>query len=1705
MPFDNNPTGKLTTKVSSLIDGQLPDFIQSDHPIFSRFLKHYYQYLESGELRLTVDIDNLLLELASPSNVLDVDGNKIVLEGADGDSSTGTFGKFTAGETITGGTSKATATVLVDDLAASTPRLFITSQQRFITGETVTGETSGSSGTVTRYRANPVQNIQQLLDYADVDNTIYDFLDNFREEFMNAIPLTLADGVSKRNLIKNIRELYRAKGTSEGHKIFMLMLLGEKADVIYPNKFMMKPSDGKWASKRILRVAPLTKIDPSEAVGQTITGKSSGATAIVASATSFTEGATAIVEFEVNKASLSDIFDFTDGETITTTAKDLDVTMTFTVKRIVDNPVITNTSALYTVDQDIEFDTNTNIGNGLATARIDTINTGVVSEAVIDDVGSKYEVGDTFTFTTSDSNTKSAEGFVSIIDGSFLLESTDKTSTDENDYIISETYTRKHIDFFTVQLEDATLEGNTTDSLVLDNAYDTTVLQVESGTDSEGYIILDGTDSDRADYDGKLELEAFHDVAASHAGHNISMELSIQQVTNDTYSTGTDRFQIEEGTDYTGGIYRTFIKNGGGGYLTIPTVSVTSTTGTGGALLATTDNIGSVGDVRMTNQGFNYSQPPAMAFRANFTIKDVSGTFVADNTLTTHTGTVKGWDSTNNVLTTTFEDVVRKTLETGDGEGFLLEDGSRVAGDNKVSTVGLNNTLEQENDIVDEDGNNLVLNNEDTLDGYIILEDSRLLILTEDGGSNFVFNATDSNSLDAGDNILLEATPPLLGHGSALIMEAPNDTFTPPLNLELASGGPLGKNILNEGGGVILNETSFSIGDNTNERQHPRFLTEESQLIAARSSGAGTFLIIDNHLDSEAESTIILDGTDSSQTDAGSLLLNEEDGDNNTIRLNGTDSDSSDAGAKLLHDIETADGNLALNGTDSDNTNIGDNIIGESGIDFFADATGVSPYPTTITDSGGATGKIVKANIAKGTSIISTTTETAKSYGTNISSLIGEDLNRIQDSYYYQQFSYEVETGFGSNTYLDQLKKAVHPAGWAVFGRVKVQSSVSAAITNAGSALGGGWYSGLGVTAPADKFSPILASTFEILFSEATQRRLGVVDITEGAFEEHIVLEDSEDIKVEGDSILLDASEIFELAIEHGGTDGAGTNAGDNIVLEGTDSSSTNENDQLIVEGYSNAGSYIIEETPTFHFVDFAGVHLEDGTDTGAGGNGVITLNGTDSSSSNVNGRIISEKSISLSANIVMNSSEDSDHVTRTDAGDDILLDGINDSYLLLFSTENSFDKIRMEGQSSAYLLTENNSVSHAGDSMELEDASSGILLTKIGLQGNQVLTSLLNEDGGSQQLETSMKGGGPNHDVSLVSFVTTKIHIPQSTPRHLSTGLITLARNPFHTSVSKFELEKGTANPSGYILVDNDVFQAGLPATTGVGPDEVARADYAIDAGENFIMEDATDPNNDAGFTFENIGNYSNHTIVVESDFIELEMATTGYDPSTPDQLVLNGTDSDSANGGDKIQREGQEASGTGIVLNGTDSSSTGAGEKILGESVVQYDSFTLSDLVQPSLLVLDSHIDAGFGRIGGSTPVKQTAIILEESNESGFFMQENETTASGSHGDNILLESKTGFGTNNKLELESDRVIVEDKINDGTIPFQNYTNSTLEPITRSADILISEYGAFDLEDETDGSLLLNGTDSSSTDAGGRFRFELATDDNINVNYPNV
>ena len=65
------------------------------------------------------------------------------------------------------------------------------------------------------YKSNPVNTIQQLLQFRDPDKVISNFLTKFRNEFLNTIPENLDGNVDKRKLIKNIKSVYRAKGTTE--------------------------------------------------------------------------------------------------------------------------------------------------------------------------------------------------------------------------------------------------------------------------------------------------------------------------------------------------------------------------------------------------------------------------------------------------------------------------------------------------------------------------------------------------------------------------------------------------------------------------------------------------------------------------------------------------------------------------------------------------------------------------------------------------------------------------------------------------------------------------------------------------------------------------------------------------------------------------------------------------------------------------------------------------------------------------------------------------------------------------------------------------------------------------------------------------------------------------------------------------------------------------------------------------------------------------------------------------------------------------------------------------------------------------------------------------------------------------------------------------------------------------------------------------
>ena len=430
---------KFNDKISTLINSQLPDFVVDEHPQFVQFLKTYYQFMESAELQITTirSTDGITLEneTGTSANLL-LDGSKISSERTQQDQGDKiifedtSYGKFTVGETITGFNSKATAKVIAEDISKN--RIFITSQDKFLKDEVITGNDSGAEAVINNYRPNPVANIQQLANFRDPDKVISNFLTKFRDEFLKTIPEELAQGLDKRNLIKNIKSMYRLKGTQAGHELFFRILFGEQSETFYPRSQMLRVSDGQWDTQKVLRSIVVIG-DTTDLVGRTITGADSAATAVVESVKKFIIGNKEVTEFIINEESISGTFQI--GEEISGTASDTDdFFIKANVTGIPGRKNITNDGSLYATS---DFLSVSGGGQG-ATISIDDIGSGRLSEIIVDNPGSGYSVGDKLVFDNTGTFGSGAEGFVAVVNGAIAGE----TGTDA-DHIIMEDETER--------------------------------------------------------------------------------------------------------------------------------------------------------------------------------------------------------------------------------------------------------------------------------------------------------------------------------------------------------------------------------------------------------------------------------------------------------------------------------------------------------------------------------------------------------------------------------------------------------------------------------------------------------------------------------------------------------------------------------------------------------------------------------------------------------------------------------------------------------------------------------------------------------------------------------------------------------------------------------------------------------------------------------------------------------------------------------------------------------------------------------------------------------------------------------------------------------------------------------------------------------------------------------------------------------------
>ena len=686
--------------------------------------------MESAELNLDqfTGIDQILLEtvgvtdsfvLLNQTNRYGLDaGNKLVNE-------ENTFGgSFTKGETITGSTSGATSTVLAEDTIAN-DRLFISANNGWITGETVTGSTSGATAKVGKYRANPVENIQQLLNYSDPDHTISDFLSQMKQEFLNTIPTDTDDAVSTRKLIKNIKSLYRAKGTAKAHKAFFRILFNETAEVYTPSDDMLRVSDGSWNVQTFIRctqTALQSVNDPIFLTGQTITQTNdpsdatvNKATAIVENVLKFQEGSTQIIEIVLNQETVSGTF--VNGAEVTGIKNDdEDITIGVTVSQSLSTALVTNDGSTLTVG-----DEATLTGGAGAGARVQVldISGAGVTEVIVNAAGQNFEEGDTLTFSSG-----TAEAKVAVVNGGFAPES---GSVDVH-----------------IELESGTITGGGSGDIEMEESHDgglgsKIISEASPMIDNEvklelenevGHLVSEEDDGDQtserhyilnqeSEIDIPYNMEATDHIVQENKTQDDGLHIGDKLVQQNASGTGdiTDIRMIASGSGYTtlptatiGGDRHIGLENAtssatsdfsriqfeaGGTVLNESSFAVLNVTGA--TVIPFGEDIGRATSLNIIEHGIDFTSAPTLAFPHYAVLKTVSGTISADETFTSNisgaTGTVIDFTAPLLKYTATTSELVETdTITTSGSQTAIVAKTDPLTGtatiDAQVTTAG---------------------------------------------------------------------------------------------------------------------------------------------------------------------------------------------------------------------------------------------------------------------------------------------------------------------------------------------------------------------------------------------------------------------------------------------------------------------------------------------------------------------------------------------------------------------------------------------------------------------------------------------------------------------------------------------------------------------------------------------------------------------------------------------------------------------------------------------------------------------------------------------------------------------------------------------------------------------------------------------------------------------------------------------------------
>ena len=252
-------------EINQVIENQLPEFVQSESPLFVDFMKQYYisQEYQGGSINIAENLDRYTkLQTYVGAALTEYTG-------------------------LSTNTESFSDTIFVDSTKGYPSRYGLLKIDDEIITYTGIGTTSftgcvrGFSGVdaMDQPTRPDLLSFNTSTGVAHTGGTkVFNLSNLFIRDFFKKLKTTFASGFEQRKFdsdldqvkfIRQVKDFYRTKGTDESYKILFRALYGEEVNIIKPSEFLIKPSDADYGFAQDFVVKAITG-DPRNLKGSTL-------------------------------------------------------------------------------------------------------------------------------------------------------------------------------------------------------------------------------------------------------------------------------------------------------------------------------------------------------------------------------------------------------------------------------------------------------------------------------------------------------------------------------------------------------------------------------------------------------------------------------------------------------------------------------------------------------------------------------------------------------------------------------------------------------------------------------------------------------------------------------------------------------------------------------------------------------------------------------------------------------------------------------------------------------------------------------------------------------------------------------------------------------------------------------------------------------------------------------------------------------------------------------------------------------------------------------------------------------------------------------------------------------------------------------------------------------------------------------------------